>query len=80
MANLSAADRKKMPQGEFAGPDRSFPINDANHARLAIGGASRSYNAGNISKEEMMRIQAEARAQLGKGRPKTGNRLLDLAG
>lgn len=61
---LTAAKRKKMPMKEFAGPGRSFPINDALHARLAIGGATRSMHAGNISPEEAARIQAQARAKL----------------
>lgn len=38
------------------------------HQRLAIGGATRSYNAGNISKSEELRIQGAARAKLGESR------------
>ena len=64
MSNLTAAKRKKMPKAEFAGPGHSFPINDANHARLAIGGATRSANAGNISQSEASHIKARARAKL----------------
>lgn len=37
MARLSAAQRKKLPASDFAGPGRSFPINDKNHARAALG-------------------------------------------
>lgn len=65
MAVLSAADRSKMPSKEFAGPGRSFPVNDANHARLAISGATRSEHAGNISESEADHIKAEARGKLG---------------
>ena len=65
MAVLSAADRRGMPSKEFAGPGRSFPVNDANHARLAISGATRSERAGNISSAEEERIKATARAKLG---------------
>ena len=36
MAVLTAARRKKIPTGEFAGPDRSYPIPDASHARNAL--------------------------------------------
>lgn len=50
--------------GPFAGPNHSFPIGDPKHARLAIGGATRSYDAGNISKAMEERIKAEARARL----------------
>lgn len=33
---LSTAARKKLPAGAFAGPNRSYPINDKNHARNAL--------------------------------------------
>jgi hypothetical protein len=36
MAFLHAAQRNALPGSSFAGPDRSFPINDANHARAAL--------------------------------------------
>ena len=64
MSKLYSADRAKMPKSSFAGPGRSFPINDANHARLAIGGATRSERAGNISASEAERIKAKARGKL----------------
>jgi hypothetical protein len=65
MANLTAAKRKKMPQAQFAGPGKSFPVNDPTHARLAIGGATRAQNAGNISPQEAAMIKARARNKLG---------------
>lgn len=64
MANLTAKKRKKMPKGQFAGPGKSFPINDAEHARLAISGATRSERAGNISASEGDSIKAKARNKL----------------
>jgi hypothetical protein len=36
MAKLSAKARKDIPADEFAGPDRTYPIEDADHARAAI--------------------------------------------
>lgn len=36
MAKLSSADRKNLKSSSFAGPDRSFPIEDASHARNAL--------------------------------------------
>lgn len=36
MAKLTTADRKKIPGKEFAGPDRSYPIEDRSHARNAL--------------------------------------------
>ena len=64
MAKLYAADRKRMPKSSFAGPGKSFPINDSTHARLAISGATRSEHVGNISASEAERIKAKARGKL----------------
>ena len=36
MAKLTARARKALPAGTFAGPDRSFPIENASHARNAL--------------------------------------------
>lgn len=58
--------------GKKAGPNGSFPIGDAKHARLAIGGATRSERAGNISAGEADHIKAEARAKLGDGHTTSG--------
>lgn len=55
----------KVP-GKKAGPNGSFPIGDPKHARLAIGGATRSEHAGNISASTAAHIKAEARAELNK--------------
>lgn len=65
MANLTAAKRKGMSKKQFAGPGKSFPINDAEHAKLAIGGATRAERAGNISPSEEAGIKSKARAKLG---------------
>lgn len=64
MAKLSAAKRRRMPGKEFAGPDRSFPVNDPTHARLAIPMAKKSRNAGNISSGTMEAIISRAKAKL----------------
>jgi hypothetical protein len=66
MGLLTAAKRRNVPSDQFAGPHRSFPINDPTHARLAISAASRSEHAGNISPSTAARIQAKARAKLRK--------------
>lgn len=60
---MSKLGRSDVP-GEKAGPHGSFPIGDPKHARLAIGGATRSYNAGNISKSTEESIKAKARKKL----------------
>lgn len=36
MARLSAAQRKRLPKSSFAGPGRSFPMNDKAHIRAAV--------------------------------------------
>ena len=36
MAKLTTATRNKIPPKDFAGPDRSYPINDASHGRNAL--------------------------------------------
>ncbi len=64
MAKLTAKDRASMPKKDFAGKGKSFPVNDKTHARMAISGATRSYNAGNISKSTESAIKAKARSKL----------------
>jgi hypothetical protein len=65
MARLTAARRSKLPASKFAGPNKSFPINDPTHARLAISGATRSERAGNISPGMAASIKSAAREKLG---------------
>jgi len=36
VAKLTTSGRKALPAKEFAGPDRSYPIPDASHARNAL--------------------------------------------
>jgi uncharacterized protein (UPF0303 family) len=66
MVDLTAAKRHKMPSSEFALAGERFPINDKNHARLAISGAPRSMHAGNISASTAASIKAKARKKLAK--------------
>lgn len=40
MSKLHAKERNALPESSFAGPDRSFPIEDENHARNALARAS----------------------------------------
>lgn len=60
MAKLNAAKRNKLPSSEFAGPDRSYPVNDASHAKNAKARASQAVNAGRMSKAEESHIDAKA--------------------
>lgn len=61
---LTKEDRSKMSSDEFAGKGHTYPINDKNHARLAISGASHAEHVGNISKSEEERIDAKAEEKL----------------
>lgn len=36
MAKLSTVERKKLPAKDFAGPDRSYPVENESHARNAL--------------------------------------------
>lgn len=40
MAKLTAATRNALPDSAFAGPNRSFPVEDPSHARNALARAS----------------------------------------
>ncbi len=42
MARLSTKARKALPKADFAGPDKSYPIPDASHARNALARASQN--------------------------------------
>ena len=65
MADLTPDKRKSMPASDFGQPaSRGFPMNDPEHQRLAIGGATRAERAGNISMSEADKIKAMARAKL----------------
>jgi len=65
---LTTKQRSKIPGKEFAGPGKSFPIENKSHARNAISGAAHSEKAGNISKAEEKKIVAKAEKKLGKKR------------
>lgn len=64
MAKLSSADRNSLPAGEFAGPDRSYPIPDASHAANAKARAKQQLDKGNLSKGGYQHIVAKANSRL----------------
>ena len=66
MAVLTAAIRKRMPKKQFAGPGKSFPIPDEEHARLALQFVGRSEAKGNITPMQAAIIRRKASAKLGK--------------
>ncbi len=40
MSKLTSKERNALPDSAFAGPHRSFPVNDPGHAKAAMGRAS----------------------------------------
>jgi hypothetical protein len=63
--DLTAARRDQMPASQFALPGQRFPIPDQEHARLALSGASRAENTGNITPEQAAIVRAKASRMLG---------------
>ena len=67
MAKLTSKVRKQLPDKDFAGPGRSYPIEDKAHAADAKGRAKQQYKQGRISKATLDRIDSKANKKLGKG-------------
>ena len=63
---LTAAAQKKLPAKTFAGPGRSFPINDKNHARAALSMVGRSEAKGTVTPSQASKIRKRAKAMLGR--------------
>lgn len=42
MAKLTSKARNALPDSDFAGPGRSYPVEDASHARNALSRASQN--------------------------------------
>jgi hypothetical protein len=57
MAKLTTKERNKLPAKSFAGPDRSYPIENASHARNALARASQ--NASPTVRAEVERAVAK---------------------
>lgn len=60
MGLLTAKDRKALPAKAFAGPGRSYPVNDRAHAADAKARASQMVKAGKLSPSVAKRIDAKA--------------------
>jgi len=73
MAKLTTAKRKALPAKSFAGPDRSYPINDPNHARNALA---------RVSQHGTPAVKAKVRAAVHRKYPDIGqaNRYGKVAG
>jgi hypothetical protein len=73
VAKLTAAKRNALPDSAFAGPGRSYPIEDASHARNAL--ARGAQNAGPA-------LQSKIKAKVKRRYPGIkvgGGKLSDLA-
>jgi hypothetical protein len=60
MAQLTTKQRKSLPAGEFAGPGRSYPVNDREHAANAKARATQQWTRGKLSTEQHEKIIAKA--------------------
>jgi hypothetical protein len=66
MAKLTTKKRNALPKGEFAGPDRSYPVEDKSHARNAKARASEMVNKGKLSASTKAKIDTKADKVLAK--------------
>lgn len=60
MAKLTAKQRNALPKKDFAGPGRSYPVENASHARNAKARASEEEHKGKLSKSEESKIDRAA--------------------
>jgi hypothetical protein len=60
MSKLTRNERNKIPSSKFAGPDRSYPVEDHAHAANAKARASQQYNKGHISLKMLHQIDEKA--------------------
>lgn len=66
MSKLTSKGRDELPAKDFAGPGRSYPVEDKAHARNAKARAAQGVKAGRMSKAEEGRIDAKAEKELHK--------------
>ncbi len=66
MPKLTSKSRDKLPNGAFAGPNRSYPVPYKDHAVDAKARASQAVKAGRMSKAEETKIDTRADKVIGK--------------
>ena len=64
MAKLSSHERNALPDSAFAGPGRSYPVEDKGHAMAALSRASAAEHEGRISAGTEAKIAAKAHKKL----------------
>ncbi len=62
MSKLNSAERKAIPSSEFAGPNRSYPIEDKSHAKAALSMVSRY---GSPAEKSQVRSAVKRKYQMG---------------
>lgn len=70
MSKLTSKGRDSLPDKDFAGPGRSYPVEDKAHAANAKARASQAVKAGRLSKGEEAKIDAKANKELAKNKGK----------
>ena len=65
MGKLTTKGRDRLKNSQFAGKDRSYPVNNKSHAKNAKARASEMYNKGKLSAGEKAKIDAKANKVLG---------------
>jgi hypothetical protein len=60
MAKLTSKERKTLPKKDFAGPGRSYPVENKSHARDAKARASEEEHKGKLSKSAENKIDRAA--------------------
>lgn len=65
MARLTTSARKHLKASSFAGPDRSYPIEDAAHARNALS---------RVAQHGSSAVKAEVRAKVHRRYPSIGKK------
>jgi hypothetical protein len=65
VSKLTTKKRKALPASAFAGPGRSYPVEDASHAANAKARATQAVKAGRMSPSAKAKIDAKANKVLG---------------
>jgi len=60
MSKLTSKERNALPNSDFAGPDRSYPVQDKNHAQNAKSRATQMHDKGILSLSAEHLIDAKA--------------------
>jgi len=64
MTKLTTTSRDKLPERDFAGPGKTYPIEDNAHAANAKARAAQAVKAGRMSKSQEKSIDAKANKKL----------------